>query len=113
MPLSKPTPCTTLKVPSKVSISDSTIIAMRLNSTKYQYSARLDLPLNTAYFLSTSRYQLTRHPNSLADHSWGQLSTVGWTACAKKDTVRRIDPHYRNQEDITAVAMTGSWPRRR
>src|SRR5829696_1549486 len=94
MPLSRPTPCTTLKVPSKVSISDSTITTMRLTSTKYQYSARLDLPLNTAYFLSTSRYQFTRHPPSLADHSCGQLSIVGQTNCEKKNTVRVIDPRY-------------------
>jgi hypothetical protein len=33
------------------------IIMIMLNKTKYQYSLRLALPLNTAYFLRTSRYQ--------------------------------------------------------
>src|SRR5215208_5069353 len=105
MPLNRPMFPAALKVPSNISINASTTPTMMLKSTKYQYSMRLDLPLNTAYFLSASRYQLTRHSPSLADHSCMQLSIGGWIACAKDDTIRRIDPHYRNPEAITAVAM--------
>jgi len=55
MPLKMPTFATPVVVPINPSISASTTPTMMLNSTKYQYSARLDLPLNTAYFLSASR----------------------------------------------------------
>lgn len=35
---------------------------MQLNSVKSQYSFRLALPLNTAYFFKTAKYQLTAFP---------------------------------------------------
>ena len=50
------------KVPRRRSMLDRTRLTITLKSTKYQYSLRLDLPENTAYFLSASRYQPTRKP---------------------------------------------------
>src|SRR3712207_2564647 len=62
MPLSSPMFEEGLKVPRRASIPASTMATMMLKSTKYQYSLRLDLPLNTAYFFSASRYQLNSQP---------------------------------------------------
>src|SRR5215203_7203814 len=62
MPPSSPTFVEELKVPRRASMADSTRLTIKLKSTKYQYSLRLDLPPNTAYFLSASRYQLIRKP---------------------------------------------------
>src|SRR5829696_3739703 len=62
MPLSSPMLEAELKVPRRASIPASTIPTMMLKSTKYQYSRRLDLPLNTAYFFNASRYQLNSKP---------------------------------------------------
>src|SRR5215218_3222736 len=64
MPLSSPMFDAELKVPKRASIPASTIPTMMLKSTKYQYSLRLDLPLNTVYFFNASRYQL----NSKSPH---------------------------------------------
>src|SRR5919112_4821400 len=110
-----------LKVPNKTSISDSTINTMMLNSTKYQYSIRLALPLNTAYFLSTSRYQLTRHPPFLANPSPSNHDSMYLqTTCAKEDTVTGRCQRYRGLLSWArsrwalgrrhAEALTGSWP---
>src|SRR5829696_6434376 len=63
MPLNKPMFPAALKVPSNISINASTTPTMMLKSTKYQYSMRLDLPLNTAYFFNASRYQLNSKPS--------------------------------------------------
>src|SRR5215212_1850296 len=62
MPLKRPMFDEELKVPRRASIAANTIPTMMLKSTKYQYSLRLDLPLNTAYFLNASRYQLIPNP---------------------------------------------------
>ena len=48
-----------LRVPSATSMIDKTTATMTLKSTKYEYSLRLDLPLNTAYYVSASMYQRT------------------------------------------------------
>src|ERR671916_1527211 len=61
MPPSSPT-FAEEKVPSRASMADKTRLTIKLKSTKYQYSLRLDLPENTAYFLSASRYQPIRKP---------------------------------------------------
>src|SRR5918998_3380707 len=61
MPPSSPT-FAEEKVPSRASMADKTRLTITLKSTKYQYSLRLDLPENTAYFLSASKYQPIRKP---------------------------------------------------
>jgi hypothetical protein len=67
---------------------------MMLKSTKYQYSMRLDLPLNTAYFFSASRYQLTRHPPCSVHPPPVSIVAYFGTICAKENTIRGIDPLY-------------------
>src|SRR4028118_953837 len=62
MPPSSPTFEAEPEVPSRASMADSTRLTMTLKSTKYQYSLRLDLPPNKAYFFSASRYQPIRNP---------------------------------------------------
>src|SRR5918999_5973184 len=77
-----------LKVPRRASIPPSTMATMMLKSTKYQYSLRLDLPLNTAYFLSASRYQLNAQPphspRSLGAHCDRKILARGAKACIQR-----------------------------
>src|SRR5579862_6277435 len=46
------------ELPSTASTIINTIAAMELNSTYIQYSWRVALPSNTAYFFNACRYQL-------------------------------------------------------
>jgi hypothetical protein len=68
----------------------STMATMMLKSTKYQYSLRLDLPLNTAYFFSASRYQLNSQPpyspRSLGAHCDRRILARGAKACIQQRT---------------------------
>src|SRR4028118_302856 len=74
MPLSRPTFAEELKVPSRASRPDRTRPTIALKSTKYQYSLRLDLPENTAYFFNASRYQLISNPPHASPSSGPPLS---------------------------------------